>query len=132
MKTYVCGDGNLYRIETPFTAYRCLDQTLTLLEETVKPSEIYQLLKPYPIEALVLGSIDVTVPEWKRAKIRDYLLTLRKIRPFITGNDLIAFGKKPGKAFETQLWELFAAQLDGEIMKKEEAYSRLRKTHTNG
>ena len=61
MKTYICGDGNLYRVETPLTAYRCLDQTLTLLEETVKPSEIYQLLRPYPIEALALGSIDATV-----------------------------------------------------------------------
>jgi hypothetical protein len=39
---------------------------------------------------------------------------------------LIAFGAKPGKSFETQLWKLFAAQLDGEIRKKEEAYSRLR------
>ena len=72
------------------------------------------------------------LPEWKREKIRDYLFTLRKIQPFITGKDLIAFGEKPGKAFEAQLRELFAAQLDGEIMKKEEAYSRLRKTHTNG
>ncbi len=132
MKTYICGDGNLYRVETPLTAYRQLEQTLTALKETVRPSEIYQLLKPYPIEALVLGSIDVTVPEWKRKKIRDYLFTLRKVQPFITGNDLIAFGEKPGKAFEAQLWELFAAQLDGEIIKKEEAYSRLRKTHTNG
>lgn len=132
MRTYICSEGNLYRVETPLTAYRCLNQTLTLFEETVKPSEIYQLLKPYPIEALVLGSIDTTVPEWKREKIRDYLFRLRKIRPLITGTDLIAFGEKPGKAFETQLWELFAAQLDGEIMKKEEAYSRLRKTNTNG
>ena len=132
MKTYIRGDGNLYRIETPLTAYRQLEQTLTALKKTVKPSDIYQLLKPYPIEALVLGYVDVTVPEWKREKIGDYLLALRKIRPFITGNDLIAFGEKPGKAFETQLWELFAAQLDGKITKKEEAYSRLRKTHTNG
>lgn len=132
MKTYICGEGNLYRVETPLTAYRCLHQTLTLLEETVKPSEIYQLLKPYPIEALVLGSIGTTVPEWKREKIRDYLFRLRKLRPFITGKDLIAFGEKPGKAFETQLWELFAAQLDGEITKKEEAYSRLQKINNNG
>ena len=132
MKTYICGEGNLYRVETPLTAYRCLHQTLTLLEETVKPSEIYQLLKPYPMEALVLGSIDTRVREWKREKIGDYLFRLRKIRPFITGKDLIAFGEKPGKTFETQLWKLFAAQLDGEITKKEEAYSHLRKINSNG
>ena len=126
MNTYVCGEGNLYRVQTPFTAYRQLEQTLTPLQKTIKPSEVYQLLKPYPIEALALGYVDTAVPEWKREKIKDYLFILRKVQPFITGKDLIAFGKKPGKAFEPQLWKLFAAQLDGEIRKKEEAYSRLR------
>ncbi len=126
MKTYVCGDGNLYRVQTPLTAYKQLEQTVTTLKETVKPSEIYQLLKPYPIEALVLGSVDARVPEWKREKIADYLFTLRKTQPFITGDDLIALGEKPGKTFETVLWELFAAQLDGKTATKSEAFRHLR------
>ena len=126
MTTYICGDGNLYRVETPLTTYKQLAQTLASLQETAKPSEIYQLLKPYPTEALVLCYVDTRPPKWKREKITDYLFVLRKIEPFITGKDLIAFGEKPSKAFETQLWKLFAAQLDGEITKKEEAYTRLR------
>ena len=117
---------------TAYAAYRQLEQTLTALKATVKPSEVYQLLKPYPIEALALGYADATVPEGKREKIRDYLFNLRKVQPFITGDDLIALGEKPGKAFETQLWELFAAQLDEKITKKEEAYSRLQKINNNG
>ena len=132
MRTYVCGEGNLYRVQTPLTAYRQLEQTFTPLTETVKPSEIYQLLKPYPIEALVLGYVDATVPEWKREKIKEYLLVLRKVQPFITGKDLIAFGQKPGETFKTHLWKLFAAQLDGEITKKEEGYSHLQKINNNG
>lgn len=124
--TYIVGDGNLYCIETPFTAYRHLKQGLTPLPEAVKPSEIYRLLKPYPIEALVLTSVDRSIATWKREKIKDYLLVLRKVQPFITGEDLIRSGKKPSSEFETQLWELFAAQLDGKIRKKEEAHSRLR------
>jgi tRNA nucleotidyltransferase/poly(A) polymerase len=124
--TYVCGEGNLYRIETPLTAYRQLRQSFASLQVTVKPSEIYQLLKPYPIEALILASVDTSVATWKREKIRDYLFVLRKVQPFITGEDLIQLGKKPSSAFETQLWELFAAQLNGEITEKKEAYSRLR------
>lgn len=124
--TYVCGDGNLYRVETPLTAYKRLEQTLAMVKKTTKPSEIYQLLKPYPSEALSLGYVDTTLPKWKRQKITDYLFVLREIKPFITGKDLITLGKKPSKVFETQLWKLFAAQLDGEITKKEEAYSRLR------
>ena len=126
MKTYVSGEGNLYRVQTPLTAYRELAETLTALKETIRPSEVYQLLKPYPIEALVLGHVDATVPEWQREKIRDYLLVLRKVQPFITGKDLIAFGAKPGKSFEPLLWELFSAQLDGEIKEKQAAYARLR------
>ena len=124
--TYICGDGNLYRVETPLTTYKHLEQTLVSLQETAKPSEIYQSLKPYPIEALALCYVDTTLPKWKREKIRDYLFVLRKIEPLITGKDLIAFGEKPSEAFEAQLWKLFAAQLDGEITKKEEAYTRLR------
>ncbi|MCY4567214.1 MAG: hypothetical protein OXD49_02795 [Candidatus Poribacteria bacterium] len=126
MATYVCGDGNLYRIETPLTTYKHLQQTLATLQETAKPSEIYQLLKPYPIEALALGYVDTIQPKWKREKIKNYLFVQRKIKPLITGKDLIAFGEKPSQTFETQLWKLFAAQLDGEINKKEEAYTRLR------
>ena len=120
MATYVCGDGNLYRVETRLTTYKQLEQTLMTLQETAKPSEIYQLLKPYPTEALALCYVDMTLPKWKREKITDYLFVLRKIEPFITGKDLITLGEKPGRNFETRLWELFAAQLDGEITKKED------------
>ena len=124
--TYISGEGNLYRVQTPLTTYKELEQTLLPLKETARPSEIYQLLRPYLTEALAFGCVDTSLPKWKRAKIKDYLLVLRKIKPFITGKDLITFGEKPSKKFETRLWKLFAAQLDGEISKKEEAYSRLR------
>ncbi len=130
--TYICGEGSLFRVETPLTAYKHLKETLALLKVSVKPSEIYRLFKPYPIEALVLASEGTTVPEWQREKIKNFLLVLRKVQPFITGKDLIAFGEKPGATFKTQLWQLFAAQLDGEITKKEEARSRLRKINNNG
>ena len=126
MTTYICGDGNLYRVETPLTTYKQLEQTLASFQKTAKPSEIYRSLKPYPTEALALCYVDTILPKWKREKITDYLFVLRKMEPFITGKDLIAFGAKPSKAFEVQLWKLFAAQLDGEITKKEEAYTRLR------
>ena len=123
--TYVCDDGHLYEVQTTLTAYRELEQALASLKETTKPSEIYQMLRPYPTEVLALGCVDTVLPKWKRKKIKDYLLVLRKIKPFITGKDLIAFGEKPNRNFETRLWKLFAAQLDGKINKKEEAYSRL-------
>ncbi len=123
--TYVCGEGSLFRVEPRLTAYKQLKGTLALLKPSVKPSEIYQLFKPCPIEALVLAAEVPTDPEWKRKKIKDYLLVLRKVRPFITGKDLIASGEKPGETFKTHLWKLFAAQLDGKIVTKSEAFCRL-------
>ena len=124
--TYISGDGNIYRVETPLTAYKRLAESLASVEEKAKPSEIYRLLKPYPVEALILGAVGADRPQWETEKIRDYLLRLRHINPFITGKDLIALGETPDTAFETRLWELFAAQLDGDITNTEEAYSRLR------
>lgn len=131
-KTYISGDGSLFRVETRLTAYKQLKEALALLKRSVKPSEIYRLFKPYPTEALVLAFEGTTVAEWGREKIRDYLLVLRKVQPLITGKDLIAFGEKPGQTFKTRLWQLFAAQLDGEIKTKEAAYSRLEKINSNG
>ena len=130
--TYVCEAGSLFQVETPLTAYKQLEETLAPLKTSVKPSEIYQLLKPYSIEALVLASEDTIVQKWKREKIKNYLLVLRKVQPFITGKDLIQLGKKPSPAFKMQLWKLFAAQLDGEITKKEGAYSHFQKMNNNG
>lgn len=124
--TYVCGDGNLYQVQTPLTAYRELVQSFASVKPEAKPSEIYQLLKPYPLEALAFTYVDTARPAWQREKIGDYLFRLRKIHPLITGEDLIALGEKPGTTFETRLWELFAAQLDGEITTKSEAVCRVR------
>ena len=121
--TLVCGDGNLYKVETPITVYRHLLPVLDTLTETTVPSKIYQVLKPFPLEALVLGYSDSNLLQMQRNIIGDYLLTLRKIQPIITGNDLIQWGEKPGKNFESILWNLFQAQLDGIINTKLEGYS---------
>jgi len=125
--TYIIGEGNLYRVDTPLTAYRQLTLILEALTEVTAPGRIYQWLKPYPLEALVLVYLDETVPHSHREKVGNYLQNLRKIRPFVTGRDLIRWGEKPSKNFETLLAELFAAQLDGKITTKSEAYCYLRK-----
>ena len=92
------------------------------LSETIAPSKIYQILKSFSLEALVLGYSDANLSHIQRKNIVDFLLTLRKIHPFTTGDDLIQWGEKPGKSFDTILSHLFAAQLDGKINSKSEAY----------
>ena len=119
--TYVYENKIIYKVQTPITAYRQLLSILGSLTDTTAPSKIYQVLKSFPLEALVLGYSDA-----QRKSIGDYLWTLRKVQPFITGDDLIQWGEKPGKTFKTVLWDLFAAQLDGKINSKSEAYSHFQ------
>lgn len=121
--TYVYGDGNLYSVQTPITAYRQLMHILESLTNRLPKSKIYQLLKPIPVEALVLGYSDANLAKTKRNIIADYLLNMRQIKPIITGDDLIQWGEKPGKNFQTILWQLFVAQLDGKINTKPEGYA---------
>lgn len=124
--TLVCGDGNLYKVETPITAYRQLLPVLDSLTELTAPSKIYQRLKPFPLEALVLGFSDTNLSKIQRKNVEDYLVTLCNKQPLITGDDLIQWGEKPGKTFETILWNLFSAQLDNKINSKSEAYSHFQ------
>ena len=120
--TYVFEGGIVYKVQTPITAYHQLLPVLGSLSETIAPSKIYQILKSFSLEALVLGYSDANLSHIQRKNIVDFLLTLRKIHPFTTGDDLIQWGEKPGKSFDTILSHLFAAQLDGKINSKSEAY----------
>lgn len=121
--TYVYNNRKIYKVQTPLTAYRQLLPVLDSLTETTSPSKIYQRLKPFPLEVLVLAYSDTNLSQGQRKNIGDYLCTLRKIQPLITGDDLIQWGEKPGKTFETILWNLFSAQLDNKINSKSEANS---------
>ncbi|MDE0088652.1 MAG: CCA tRNA nucleotidyltransferase [Candidatus Poribacteria bacterium] len=132
--TYVYNNRKIFKVQTPLTAYRQLLPILDSLTETTSPSKIYQRLKPFPLEALVLAYSDINLSQVHRKNVGDYLCTLRKIQPFITGDDLIQWGEKPGKTFKIKLWDLFAAQLDGKIKSKSDAFfqfSELKKHNAN-
>ena len=46
--------------------------------------------------------------------------------PWVTGNDLIAMGMKPGPAIKEMLDSLLAAQMDGELADRDAAHARAR------
>ena len=115
----------VYEIQTELTASQHLSKILSMLSADSKASEVYHLLKPYSIEALVFTLMQPEQPTWKVKKIEDYLINLRKIEPLINGNDLIQLGLRPGKAFTNLLSKAFAAQLDSKISTKQEAYEIL-------
>lgn len=123
-KTYVYGHSQFYGVQTPNTAFRRLFHVVESLETTTEPSAIYQLLKPLPLEAIVLAFCDTNISTTQRIKIGDYLHNLRPIKPIINGDDLIEWGEKPGKIFEYLLKEIFYNQLDGKIKTKSDGYTR--------
>ena len=98
---------------------------LDTLSTDAKPSEMYQLLKPYPLEALVSALVQPHQPDWRTKKIAHYLINLRHVQPLINGDDLIQLGLQPSEAFADLLWRAFSAQLDEKIVTKQEAYQFL-------
>ena len=123
-KTYIYGDGQIFQVQTTLTAYQKLYSVLASLHETTEPSDIYQVLNPFPLEAQLLAYCAPNISEIQRIKIGDYLMNLRNIEPIINGNDLINWGEKPGKSIETLLQELFQHQLNGRIKTKSDGFMR--------
>ncbi len=123
-KTYIYGDKQCYQVQTPNTAFRKLQPVIGTLAETTKKSDIYNILKPFPLEAIVLAFCNTNISETQRTKIGDYLLNLRPIKPIINGDDLIEWGEKPSKNFERLLKDIFHHQLDGKIKTKSDGYTR--------
>jgi tRNA nucleotidyltransferase (CCA-adding enzyme) len=102
-----------------------LEHDLNALSTSSKPSEVYQLLNPYPLEPLVFGMMQSNQPDWRVRKIGDYLTNLRSVQPLVTGEDLIQRGLKPSRAFSDLLWKAFAAQLNGQVSTTQETYQLL-------
>ena len=73
---------NCYEIQTELATHQRLYEALILLSTDSKASEVYHLLKPYSIEALIFALMQPEQPKWRSEKIEDYLINLRKIEPF--------------------------------------------------
>ncbi len=115
----------VYEIQTELTASHHLCETLGRLSPDSMPSKVYRLLNPYAAEPLIFAMMHPEQPDWRKEKIDNYLINLRKIEPLIGGDDLVRLGLKPGKAFADLITKAFAAQLDGEIFTKQDAYEFL-------
>ena len=109
--------------------YRKLLQDLCCISDQLSNSEIHQFLKSFPLETLVLGYADATIPSIHREHIEKFLLSLRKMQPIISGDDLIKWGEKPSKDFHGILLDLFHAQLDGLISSKTEAFAYFQRNN---
>ena len=102
-----------------------LEHDLNALSVSSKPSEVYQLLNPYPLEPIVFVLTQPNQPDWRVEKMSNYLTHLRSVQPLVTGDDLIQRGLKPSRAFSDLLWKAFAAQLNGQVSTTQETYKLL-------
>jgi len=82
-----------------------------LRSQAVRPSDLYDLLRGEPPEALALALALGAPP----APILDWSAHLRHVRLEITGDDLIAAGLQPSPAFGRALEETLRRRLDGEL-----------------
>ncbi|MDR4461010.1 MAG: CBS domain-containing protein [Nitrospirales bacterium] len=102
----------------------------TLNRKHLAPSEIYDLLTPWPKElVLFLMAKAQSKPTIHAAmeRIRDYLTTFQYVAITVTGHDLEDMGLPKGPAYRRVLDRIFKAKLDGLATTPDDEY-RLAKT----
>lgn len=100
---------------------------ISRLEKTSKNSIIYDIL--YPISNQVINIIPLIRPELKK-KINRYS-RLKKIKPFIKGNDLKNLKVKQGRKFKILLKKMLDLQLDKKINSRKDALQYLKNLKNN-
>lgn len=97
----------------------------------LSPAQIYERLRPWPIEFLLLlmakmKALDDPQQQVGLQRIKDFLLSLRHIKPFVTGHDLKALGLRKGPAYRRILDRVLMAQLDHDVQTREDALALAR------
>lgn len=87
--------------------------------QNASPREIYYTLKPLSIQTILFTMANATQKAQKKA-ISLYLITLRKIKPALTGENLRQMGYKSGPLFNRILKALLDARLEEQIKTPED------------
>ena len=82
------------------------------------PSEITYFLERFPSESLYCYALFCTEPELDILK--QFVNTWHRIRPSVTGNDLLDMGVQPGPEMKHLLTMLRSACIDTDIQPEEE------------
>lgn len=92
-----------------------LQALLPQLEQPdLRPSQLYAMLQPYSMEAVMTLSIAADSPG-VLDRLRLYIETLQRVQLHVTGEFLKQRGLPPGPAYREILQQVLAARLDGEI-----------------
>ncbi len=89
-------------------------------------SQMHQLLSPLAIEVQCFLMASASSP--LRLKMKNYFLKIKKLKPWLQGRDLKAFGIAPGLRYTPILLEALNGQLDGRFKNRSGILQWLRKT----
>lgn len=96
-----------------------------LRQRTLRDSRLYATLHAVPLP--VLPYLWAKADERSRARIERYASSLARVRPAVTGADLVALGAQPGPAFSAILDRALADRLDGKAVGREAELANLRR-----
>jgi len=101
-------------------------ETIYKKGRNISPSTLYEVFSPISIERLLL-----TAAKEKDGSIREgvtaFLTKLTKVKPLISGTDLINMGATPSAKMSGILKKLLYAQIDLKVATKEEAEDMAKK-----
>lgn len=102
-----------------------------LTQASLTPAHIYERLQSWPIECQLflmakMKTLHHPQQQIGLQRIKDYLLTFRRMHPPVTGHDLQALGLRKGPAFRKILDRLLKARLNEEVRTREEALALAR------
>ncbi len=105
--------------EIIFSSPRYRGMSSILGNEDLTPSEVVSVLGEFPLPLLEAHRA-LTGSRYQKARLDQYLKTLRHIRPEVTGDDLLAAGVPEGPDIGFMLSEVLRARMDGLVTTKEE------------
>ncbi|MBI5189316.1 MAG: CBS domain-containing protein [Nitrospirae bacterium] len=89
------------------------------------PYQVYMLLKPLPVEALLFMMAKARVENAKK-NVSLYLTQYREAAPMLTGADLKRMGFAPGPVFKRLLERLLEARLNGHVETRDDEAAFVR------
>jgi len=125
-------EGCIRRFRMPGWASRTIRDVIrlkrfvaALVDPLLPPSRISERLEKLSAEAIGAAAAAADSPTL-RERLERYLSDWRHVAPFLTGDDILALGVRPGKEVGAVLRALRAARLDGRITTRDQEIAMVR------
>jgi len=93
--------------------------------ENLTPGQVYCLLKPFSIEAIISNRIELD-PGLIQSRLDLYFNELRNIKTILNGDDLRVFGFSPGPQIGNILGKIKEARLEGRVTTRQDELDLLK------